>query len=229
MACEGGTKRLPLPVNDDSLKPEARFEEGSQAMPRLFTALEVPREAALSLSLLRGGLPGARWVDVENYHITLRFIGDVEGHVADEIANALDRIRRPGFSLNLSGVGAFGSKKPHTIWAGVSASPDLAALQGEIDRICQRLGVPSDPRKFMPHVTLARLRNASPADVARYLSARGNFSTQPFRVGRFVLMSSRDSVGGGPYVIEEAWPLLAAEGRPAERREEARGLTGAMR
>ena len=67
-------------------------------MPRLFTALEIPRDAALSLSLLRGGLPGARWIDVENYHITLRFIGDIEGHVADEIANALDRVRRPSFS-----------------------------------------------------------------------------------------------------------------------------------
>ncbi len=79
-------------------------------MPRLFTALEIPRDAALSLSLLRGGLPGARWIDVENYHITLRFIGDVEGHVADEVANALDRVRRPEFMLNLSGVNAFGSK-----------------------------------------------------------------------------------------------------------------------
>ena len=62
---------------------------------------------------MEGGLPGARWIDVENYHLTLRFIGDVEGHVADEIANALDRIRRPSFSLTLSGVGAFGSRKPH--------------------------------------------------------------------------------------------------------------------
>src|SRR5919198_4475082 len=157
-------------------------------MPRLFTALEIPRDAALSLSLLRGGLPGARWVDVENYHLTLRFIGDVEGHVADEIANALDRIRRPSFSLTLSGVGAFGSRKPHAIWAGVTASPDLNALQAEIERICQRLGVPSDLRKFVPHVTLARLKNASDGDVARYLSARGNFATMPFKVNRFVLM-----------------------------------------
>jgi 2'-5' RNA ligase len=180
-------------------------------MPRLFTALEIPRDAALSLSLLRGGLPGARWIDVENYHLTLRFIGDVEGHVADEIANALDRIRRPSFSLTLSGVGAFGSRKPHAIWAGVTASPDLNALQAEIERICQRLGLPSDPRKFVPHVTLARLKNASDGDVARYLSARGNFATMPFKVNRFVLMSSRDSVGGGPYIVEEAWPLTAAE------------------
>jgi len=180
-------------------------------MPRLFTALEIPRDAALSLSLLRGGLPGARWIDVENYHLTLRFIGDVEGHVADEVANALDRVRRPSFNLTLSGVGAFGQKKPHSIWAGVAASPDLYALQGEIARICQRLGLTPDPRKFTPHITLARLRNSNPHEVAHYLSARGNFLTAPFRIGRFVLMSSRDSVGGGPYVIEEAWPLMAAE------------------
>ncbi|MBJ6132497.1 RNA 2',3'-cyclic phosphodiesterase [Ochrobactrum sp. Q0168] len=178
-------------------------------MPRLFTALEIPRDAALSLSLLRGGLPGARWIDVENYHITLRFIGDVEGHVADEIANALDRVRRPEFMLNLSGVHAFGSKKPHSIYAGVSPSPELNALQAEIERICQRLHIPADPRKFTPHVTLARLRNARIDDVAHYLSSRGNFATLPFKVGRFVLMSSRDSVGGGPYIVEEAWPLVA--------------------
>jgi len=180
-------------------------------MPRLFTALEIPRDAALSLSLLRGGLPGARWVDVENYHLTLRFIGDVEGHVADEIANALDRVRRPSFPLTLSGVGAFGQKKPHAVWAGAAASPDLQALQGEIERICQRLGLPAEQRKFTPHVTLARLKNASPHDVASYLSARGNFAAVPFRVSRFVLMSSRESVGGGPYVVEEAWPLLRTE------------------
>ena len=182
-------------------------------MPRLFTALEIPRDAALSLSLLRGGLPGARWIDVENYHITLRFIGDVEGHVADEVANALDRVRRPEFMLNLSGVNAFGSKKPHSIYAGVSPSPELNALQAEIERICQRLHIPADPRKFTPHVTLARLRNPRIEDVVHYLSSRGNFATLPFKVRRFVLMSSRDSVGGGPYIVEEAWPLVARSGQ----------------
>lgn len=182
-------------------------------MPRLFTALEIPRDAALSLSLLRGGLPGTRWIDVENYHITLRFIGDVEGHMADEIANALDRVRRPEFMLNLSGVDAFGSKKPHSIYAGVSPSPGLNTLQAEIERICQRLRLPADPRKFTPHVTLARLKNARIEDVVHYLSGRANFATLPFKVGRFVLMSSRDSVGGGPYIVEEAWPLMARSGQ----------------
>ncbi len=198
-------------------------------MPRLFTALEIPRDAALSLSLLRGGLPGARWMDVENYHMTLRFIGDIEGHVADEIAGALDRVRRSSFSLTLSGVGAFGSKKPHSVYAGTAASPDLHALQGEIDRICQRLGISPDPRKFTPHVTLARLRNSNPLDVAHYLSARGNFAAMPFRVGRFVLMSSRDSVGGGPYVIEEAWPLGVAESRASSFNNNVSDATRIMR
>lgn len=194
-------------------------------MPRLFTALEVPRDAALSLSLLRGGLPGARWIDVENYHLTLRFIGDVEGHIADEIADALDRVRRPSFQIRLNGVAAFGSRKPHSIYAGVDPSPELNALQAEIERLCQRTGLPAEPRKFIPHVTLARLRNPSTLDIATYLSARGNFSTAAFKVGRFVLMSSRDSVGGGPYVVEEAWRLNGADARASAAAEQTDAAT----
>jgi 2'-5' RNA ligase len=186
-------------------------------MPRLFTALEIPRDAALSLSLLRGGLPGARWIDVENYHLTLRFIGDVEGHVADEIANALDRVRRPSFDLTLSGVGAFGRRSRIRSGPASSPSPDLNRAAGRDRPHLPAARRAADPRKFVPHVTLARLRNTSPGDVAHYLSARGNFSTLPFRVGRFVLMSSRDSVGGGPYIVEEAWPLAGADQRPAMR------------
>lgn len=176
-------------------------------MPRLFTALEIPRNAAMSLSLLRGGLPGARWIDVENYHITLRFIGDVDGRTADEIVERLDRIDRPEFQLRLEGIGSFGSKKPHSIWAGVSPSPELSALQGEIERICQRIGLPPDPRKFTPHVTLARLKYSRVDDVVQYLVGRGNFQTSTFTVPRFVLLSSRESVGGGPYLTEEVFPL----------------------
>ncbi len=181
-------------------------------MPRLFTALEIPRNAAMSLSLLRGGLPGARWIDVENYHITLRFIGDVDGRTADEIVDRLDRIDRPEFSLTLNGIGSFGSKKPHSIWAGVSPAPELYALQGEIERICQRIGLPPDPRKFTPHVTLARLKASRVEDVVHYLSGRGDFHTMPFRIGRFVLLSSKESVGGGPYLTEEVFPLYEAGG-----------------
>ena len=178
-------------------------------MPRLFTALEIPRNAAMSLSLLRGGLPGARWIDVENYHITLRFIGDVDGRTADEIVDRLDRIDRPEFQIRLDGIGAFGSKKPHSVWAGVSSSPEMYALQAEIERICQRIGLPPDPRKFTPHVTLARLRDVSSRDVADYLTTRGPLFGASFKVSRFVLFSARASVGGGPYVVEADYPLAA--------------------
>ncbi|MBB3967262.1 MULTISPECIES: RNA 2',3'-cyclic phosphodiesterase [Rhizobium] len=184
-------------------------------MPRLFTALEIPRNAAMSLSLLRGGLPGARWIDVENYHITLRFIGDVDGRTADEIVDRLDRIDRPEFQIKLDGIGAFGSKKPHSVWAGVTQSPEMYALQAEIERICQRIGLSPDPRKFTPHVTLARLKSSRVDDVVHYLAGRGNFQTASFTVPRFVLLSSRDSVGGGPYLTEEVFPLREALSSPS--------------
>lgn len=176
-------------------------------MPRLFTALEIPQSAALSLSLLRGGLPGARWIDRENFHITLRFIGDVDHRTADDLINGLDRVHRTQFDLSLVGAGLFGSRKPHSIWAGVQPSPQLNALQADIERVCQRIGLPPEPRKFTPHVTLARLKNARVDDVVHYMNGRGNFAAGPFTVTRFVVMSSRDSVGGGPYVVEEAYPL----------------------
>lgn len=187
-------------------------------MPRLFTAVEIPRDAALSLSFLRGGLPSARWIDTENYHLTLRFIGDVDCRTADEVVAELDRVIRPGFELTLRGVGAFGSKKPHSIYARAAPSPELEALQADVDRACRRAGIAPNPQKFVPHVTLARLRHPKSEDVAHYLSGRGNFRSQPFHVGRFVLYSSRDSVGGGPYLLEEAFALAEPISRRAPER-----------
>jgi 2'-5' RNA ligase len=178
-------------------------------MPRLFTALEIPAAIGFQLSLLRGGLPGARWIDPENYHITLRFIGDIDERTADEVVRALTRIDRPGFELSLSGLDALGGKKPHSIVACVKVSPALKELQAEHERIIQRIGLEPERRKFRPHVTLARIKSASEADAANYLALRGNFRTPPFAVGRFVLLSSRASKGGGPYIMEEAYPFAA--------------------
>lgn len=180
-------------------------------MPRLFTAVEIPQDVAVSLSLLRGGLPSARWIDPENYHLTLRFFGDIEPRLADEIVAALDRVERRSFRISLSGLGAFGNKKPHSIHAEVAPSPELAGLQAEIERACKRLGLDPDQRKFVPHVTLARLKNGKPADVARYLALRGGFRSRSFTVERFGLFSSRDSIGGGPYVLEEAFELSGGD------------------
>ncbi|OXT02292.1 2'-5' RNA ligase [Notoacmeibacter marinus] len=194
-------------------------------MPRLFAALEVPQDAARNLTLVQGGLHGACWIDPENYHITLRFFGDVEGHVADQIVETLDQIRRPAFDIELDGIHAFGSKKPHSIYAGVWPSVPLSELAADIDRRAKRLGLPSDKRKFTPHVTLARLRNPDSREVARWLSGRGGFRTLPFPVSRFVLMSSRDSVGGGPYVVEESWALKAEPGRARQSQSYADAYT----
>lgn len=180
------------------------------AMPRLFTGIEIPAAIGEQLSYLRGGLPGARWIDRENYHLTLRFVGDVDMDVAEEIAEGLARVRRPAFTLTLSHLGTLGTRKPHAIVVKPDPSAELLDLKADHERVMQRIGLPPDTRKFTPHVTLARLRGAVSRDIARYLTLRGGFVAGPFPVGRFVLYSARQSIGGGPYVVEESYPL----GRP---------------
>lgn len=177
-------------------------------MPRLFTALEIPSDVGQSLALLRGGLPGARWVDPENYHLTLRFIGDIDCGLADEIAGMLGHVARRRFSLNIDGLDSFGGNRPRALVAAVRPDAELVELQAEHERIMQRAGLEPD-RKFRPHVTLARLRDTSSRQVAAFLSLRQPFRLPPFAVSRFVLYSSRNSVGGGPYVVEAEYPLLA--------------------
>jgi len=176
-------------------------------MPRLFTAIEIPREIGDRLAMLRGGLPGARWIDRENYHMTLRFVGDIDMDLAEEIAHGLARVRRGPFPVRIDSVGSLGTRKPHAIVARVAPSPALVELQAEQERLIQRLGLPAEQRKFTPHVTLARLRGAAPRDIAEYLSMRGGFTAGPFEASRFVLYSSKASTGGGPYIVEEAYPL----------------------
>jgi RNA 2',3'-cyclic 3'-phosphodiesterase len=176
-------------------------------MPRLFTAIEIPQDVALHLSTLRGGLPGARWIDPENYHITLRFIGDVDRHTADDIAEGLSRLETSPLRVRLVGMDAFGGNKPHSVHASVEKTQGLCDLQLSHERVARRAGLKADSRKFAPHVTIARLRAAKSSDVAVYLSLRGNFSLPPFQVNRFVLYSSRTSVGGGPYVVEESFAM----------------------
>jgi len=182
-------------------------------MPRLFTALEIPPHIAQSLATMRGGLPGARWIDLENYHVTLRFIGDIDDALAHEIAGVLGRVRRMAFELRIDGLSSFGGRKPRAVVATVAPIASLMELQAEHERLLQRLGLEPEGRKYTPHVTLARLRDSSSHQVADYLSARGHFRSASFEVSRFVLYSSRASVGGGPYVVEADYPL----GEPALR------------
>lgn len=175
-------------------------------MPRLFTALEVPSDIAEDLAAMRGGLFGARWLETESYHLTLRFIGDIDEWTAREIDYELGRVRRPPITVTLDGLSAFGGDKPRAIVAKARPSTLLVDLQAEQERVVRRVGVPAEPRKFTPHVTIARLRGVTPMAVADYLGARG-FLTRQFTAERVVLFSSRDSVGGGPYMVEATYPL----------------------
>jgi RNA 2',3'-cyclic 3'-phosphodiesterase len=177
-------------------------------MPRLFTALEIPSEIGQSMARLRGGLPGARWVDPDNYHLTLRFIGDIDDGLADEIDGLLGQVARRRFSLRIDGLDSFGGNRPRAVVAAVPLVADLVDLQAEHERIMQRVGLQPD-RKYKPHVTLARLRDTSSRQVADFLSLRQPFCSPPFAVSRFVLYSSRNSIGGGPYVVEAEYPLVA--------------------
>jgi len=178
-------------------------------MPRLFTGVEIPPDVGQALASLRGGLPGARWIDPENYHLTLRFIGDVDDVTAHEVASMLERVRRNVFDLYLEGVTSFGGRKPRAVVAAVAQAQPLLDVHAEHERLMQRIGLEPEGRKYTPHVTLARLRDSSSRQVAEYLSARGYFRISPFRVSRFVLFSSRNSIGGGPYVVEASYPLSA--------------------
>ncbi len=176
-------------------------------MPRLFTGIEIPHAIAAELSLKRGGIPGARWIDPENYHLTLRFMGDIDEETAGDIASSLALLRKPAFELRIDGLSWFGGRKPRALIATVAASQPLLELQAEQERIVQRFGLPPEGRKFTPHVTLARLEGASSRDVADYLASRGLFAAQTLPVERFVLFSARASTGGGPYVVEQPYPL----------------------
>ncbi|MEO1065847.1 MAG: RNA 2',3'-cyclic phosphodiesterase [Pseudomonadota bacterium] len=178
-------------------------------MPRLFVGLEIPSDISFALSLKRGGLPGARWLDKEKYHITLRFIGDVDDRMAYDIVDALEQVDRRPFELTLGNLDMFASRKPHCLWASVLNSMPVMALQADIERAMRRLRLEPESRKFTPHVTIARLKGTTHEEAARYLSERGDYVSRSFRVDRFVLLSSRNSIGGGQYVLEESFDLYA--------------------
>ena len=179
-------------------------------MPRLFTGIEVPYDVGLALSLKRGGLFGARWIDAENYHITLRFIGDVDHHIASDVTDMLDRlVGSDPFSVKLDHLDSFGGNTPRGLYAGVENNAALVRLQAAHERVLQRCGLAPEGRKFVPHVALARLRGVSAGEVAQFIAQSGRFIPLEFQVKRFVLFSSKDSVGGGPYLVEQSYRLAA--------------------
>ena len=175
-------------------------------MPRLFTGLEAPADVALRLSALRGWVAGAKWIEPDDYHLTLSFIGNVDESVEHSLVEELAAIDAPQLAVRLVELRSFGGDKPRSVVAMAELSGGLADLQAANDCALRRAGVEPERRKFTPHVTLARVKGASTHAIAAYMGER---SIQPieFITTRFVLYSARASQGGGPYVVEAAYSL----------------------
>jgi RNA 2',3'-cyclic 3'-phosphodiesterase len=159
---------------------------------RLFVALDLPWSVREQLAALCGsGIPGARWVPPENYHLTLRFIGEIPGHVARDFDDALLGLRAKGFALTLTGMGTFAKGGVSVaLWAGVERTPSLEHLRNKIETALQRCGLEPERRRFQPHVSLARLDNPAEAKVAAFVQAHNLFRSAPIPVEHFTLFSS---------------------------------------
>ena len=179
---------------------------------RLFVALSVPDAVAQSLMLVQGGVPGARWQAREQLHLTLRFIGEVDGREAAMLDDALAGIVAPAFTLQLHGVGQFGNKQPQALWAGTRKNEALDHLQRKVDSAIRRVGQPQDAHKFAPHVTLARLRHPETAKMMEWLTHNALYTSAEFEVGAFHLYSSKLTSDGSIYRREQDYRLEGAYG-----------------
>ncbi|OAN57502.1 RNA 2',3'-cyclic phosphodiesterase [Sphingobium sp. TCM1] len=168
-------------------------------MHRLFVAIRPPAPIRSLLLSLMAGVPGARWQDDDQLHLTLRFIGEVERHQANDIADALAAIRFAPFDISLSGVGSFDRKGvADTLWAGVQPRDPLAQLHRKIDRACVSAGLAPEGRAYLPHITLARFGRAG-GMVDAFLAAHAALASPPFPITGFSLFESRIGHGGARY------------------------------
>lgn len=177
-------------------------------MIRLFVAIGLPHATSIDLAMLGGGgVPGARWVPMENYHITLRFIGEVSEPQAEDIASALAAISCKPFDLQIKGCGVFGQDQPRALWAGVAPNEALTVLHKKIEHAFQRMGLAPDTRKFKPHITLARLRNTEPLKVQQFIQDHSLYKPPPIAIDSFGLYSSDLSHSGSIYHLEQSYTL----------------------
>jgi 2'-5' RNA ligase len=176
---------------------------------RLFVALDLPWSLRQRLADLGTGLAGVRWVPPENHHLTLRFIGEVPRHAAEEIDLELAGLRGRGFALELCGVGTLEKAgRVTSLWAGVARNPALEHLRSKIEVAVQRAGVPAERRRFLPHVTLARLgEQAAEPRLAAWVQAHNLFRAEPVTVAHFTLFSSQLGREQSVYTPEAEYPL----------------------
>ena len=175
---------------------------------RLFVGIGFPPELRLRLSLLCSRVQGARWVDPGNFHLTLRFIGEIGGDVAANIDEGLARLRARRFTLQLAGTGIFGGDKPRSLWVGVERCAELVALRDKVEQTLIRVGLMPEPRKFSPHVTLARLHNPALDELGGFLAAHAQFRADPLPVEGFSLIASLQTKAGSVYEDQAEYRLL---------------------
>jgi 2'-5' RNA ligase len=168
----------------------------------------VPPEIGQGLAPRQQGLPGARWRPPEALHITLRFAGDIAEDRADDFDAELSAIAGGPLALALCGVGTFGEGEDlHTLWAGIEADASLARLAARCEAAARRAGLAAERRTWKPHVTLAYLRRAQPAQAAAWIQANSLLRSPPFTVFAFGLYSSWRGAEGALYRLERAYPL----------------------
>jgi 2'-5' RNA ligase len=177
-------------------------------MPRLFIALSFSEEVKDSLAAITGHIPGADWSESEKYHLTLRFLGEVEKAALDEIGAGLESVSARSFHLTLRGLGVFPLRgDPETLWVGVDRNEALTSLRNKIESLVVRRGQPPESRKFHPHVTLARVGNSRPEWVGAYVAANSLFSIPDIAVQSFALFSSKLTPYGAVYTLEREYAL----------------------
>jgi 2'-5' RNA ligase len=177
-------------------------------MPRLFIAVDLPAETKNNLESISYGIPGAKWIDPQQIHLTVRFIGEVDGTTFLDIKTALEQVSLKPFSLALKGVGHFPPRgKPRVLWVGIEQSQPLQSLKGRIDKILATVGLQPEGRKFSAHITLARLKNSPIHMVANFLAGNGLFSQEPFEIKDFKLYSSTLTPKGAIHKVEKVYPL----------------------
>ena len=176
-------------------------------MHRLFVAIRPPEHIRDRLIDAMDDSPELRWVGDDQLHLTLRFIGEVEGPLADDIALALGRIRFAHFDLGVAGVGLFERRAGGALWAAVHPKEPVAALAAKIERACVGAGLAPESRTFRPHITLARWNRRSAAAAQSFLERNRALTAPPFPVDRFILCESRLSRHGPHYEVVAAYPL----------------------
>lgn len=178
-------------------------------MPRLFVAIDLPPAIRERLSSLCCGLPGARWVDPEQMHLTLRFIGEVNSSVFQLVREALTEVRSERFTLRLEGIGFFPPRgRPRVAWTGVRKNDQLVQLRNRIESLLVRSGLEPEGRKFFPHITLARLNGTPGSRIGAYLAQNGMFLTEEFPVLEFYLYSSVLNNRGARHYVEQKYALV---------------------